>query len=62
MEKEEKKVIEHVENKPTEVMENPEATIKRLVNELTDMRSYLEKLSQDNQILRATIKALTQLL
>jgi hypothetical protein len=43
-------------------MENPEATIKRLVNELTDMRSYLEKLSQDNQILRATIKALTQLL
>jgi hypothetical protein len=62
MEKEEKKVIEPVENKPTEVMENPEATIKRLVNELTDMRSYLEKLSQDNQILRATIKALTQLL
>lgn len=50
-------------DKPTEaVMENPETTIKNLAIELSEARRTLEKFIQENQILRATVKALTQLL
>ena len=60
--------MKEVTDKPTEMepkteaMEDPQATIKRLVNELSEMRSYLEKIAQENQMLRATLKAVTQLL
>ena len=63
MDKEKKIQDQPTEMEPkTEVMEDPQATIKRLVNELSEMRSYLEKIAQENQVLRATIKAVTQLL
>lgn len=44
------------------VKENPEATIKRLEDELTNARAITEKALNENQILRASIKALASLL
>lgn len=44
------------------VEENPDAIIKRLTAELTEVRKLAEKAISENQILRATIKAVTQLL
>ena len=50
-------------DQPTEtVMENPEAVIKRLTAELMEVRKLAEKALSENQILRATLKAVTQLL
>ena len=58
--------MKEVMDKPTEpiseVMEDPQATIKRLVDELSEMRMFIDKLSQENKMLRATLKAVTQLL
>ena len=47
---------------PEEVQENPESIIKRLTAELHEVRKLAEKAISENQILRATIKAVTQLL
>lgn len=44
------------------VRENPEATIKRLEEELIKARAFTEKIVNENQILRASIKALASLL
>ena len=45
-----------------QVQENPEATIKRLTEEKQQLIQYLEQTSKENQVLRATVKALSQLL
>jgi len=51
------------ENKPKEpVMENPETTIKNLQDENQQLRAIAEKAINENQILRATVKALSNLL
>ena len=49
-------------NEPEAVQENPESVIKRLTAELHEVRKLAEKALSENQILRATIKAVTQLL
>lgn len=48
--------------KPTEVKEDPEATVRRLSEELEYFKQLAEKAIGEAQILRATIKAITQLL
>ena len=51
------------ENKPKEpVIENPEITIKNLKDENQQLRQVAEKALNENQILRATIKALSNLI
>ena len=62
MEKEEKKVVDQPTKEPCQVMEDPQATIKHLVAEIEEMRTYIDKLTKDNVVLRATLKAVTQLL
>ena len=48
---------------PTDnVMENPESTIKRLEQENAQLRQLAESTVKENQILRATVKAMSQLL
>lgn len=47
---------------PESVRENPDATIKRLQDELINTRAMTEKALNENQILRASIKALASLL
>ena len=46
----------------TQVQENPEAVIARLIDENTRLRKLVENSHNENQILRATVKALTQLI
>lgn len=48
--------------RPESARENPEATIKRLEEELTNAHAIKEKALNENQILRASIKALASLL
>ena len=51
------------ENKPKEpVKENPEVIIKNLQDENQQLRQVAEKALNENQILRATIKALSNLI
>ena len=47
---------------PEEVKENPDTTIKRLQDELNRTRQVAEQAINENQILRATVKALSQLI
>ena len=47
---------------PEEVKENPDTTIKRLQDELNRTRQIAEQAINENQILRATVKALSQLI
>ena len=47
---------------PNQIQEAPEATIKRLESELIQVRQVAETAIKENQILRATIKAITQLI
>ena len=47
---------------PEQVQETPETTIKRLESELIQVRQVAETALKENQILRATIKAITQLI
>lgn len=47
---------------PCHAMENPEAKIQRLEEELTKVRTLAEKTLNENQVLRASIKALASLL
>lgn len=50
-------------NIPTsEAKEAPEATIKNLQEENEKLKSMLQQLANENQILRATVKALSQLI
>lgn len=44
------------------VKENPESTIKRLEQENAQLRQLAESTVKENQILRATVKAMSQLL
>ena len=46
----------------TEVKEDPESTIKRLTVDNENLRKLAEKAIGEAQILRAAIKAITQLL
>jgi hypothetical protein len=51
--------------KPTstpQVQEAPETTIKRLEEQLMQVYTALENASQENKVLRATVKALSNLL
>ena len=50
------------ENKPEQVKENPETTINNLQEQLGQAYQMLEQYAKENKILRASIKALTQLL
>lgn len=51
------------ENKPVEeTEENPDTIIKRLADELNKTRQVAEQAINENQILRATVKALSQLI
>lgn len=51
------------DKQPTEqVQENPEAIIKRLTEEKQQLLEYLEQSSKENQILRATVRALSNLI
>lgn len=47
---------------PTVAEEAPESKIKRLESELTQVRQVAETAIKENQILRATVKALAQLI
>ena len=47
---------------PEEVKENPDTTIKRLQDELNRTRQVAEQAINENQILRATVRALSQLI
>lgn len=47
---------------PEEVKENPDTTIKKLQDELNRTRQVAEQAINENQILRATVKALSQLI
>lgn len=47
---------------PEQVQEAPESVIKRLTVENADLRRLAEKAINENQILRATVKALSQLI
>ena len=47
---------------PEQVQEAPEATIKRLEEQLMQVYAALENASQENKVLRATVKALSNLL
>jgi hypothetical protein len=47
---------------PEQVQEAPETTIKRLEEQLMQAYTALENASQENKVLRATIKALSQLI
>ena len=50
-------------NKSTEsVQENPEQTIKNLEHDLQQMSQTAQKLIAENEILRAIIKAMAQLI
>ncbi len=49
-------------NQPEPVQEAPESVIKRLTEENNNLRVLAEKSVKENQILRATIKALSQLI
>lgn len=50
-------------NIPTsEAKEAPETTIKNLQEENEKLKSMLQQLANENQILRATVKALSQLI
>ena len=51
---------QNIEN--NQVKENPEAVIARLIDENTRLRKIVENSHNENQILRATVKALTQLI
>ena len=51
---------QNIEN--NQVQENPEAVIARLIDENTRLRKIVENSHNENQILRATVKALTQLI
>lgn len=47
---------------PEEIKEDPDTTIKRLQDELNRTRQVAEQAINENQILRATVKALSQLI
>lgn len=49
-------------SQPTEVQEAPESTIKRLTEDLAQVRRVAENAINENQILKATLKAIAQLL
>ena len=49
-------------NQPEEIQEAPESVIKRLQDELNRTRQVAEQAINENQILRATVKALSQLI
>ena len=58
-----KQNINEQENvQPEKVQENPETTIKRLEYELDQARQIAQQAINENQILRATVKALSQLI
>ena len=47
---------------PEQVQEAPESVIKRLTDENAQLKQLAEKAINENQILRATVKALSQLI
>lgn len=47
---------------PEEIKEDPDTTIKRLQDELNRTRQVAEQAINENQILRATVRALSQLI
>lgn len=49
-------------SEPTKVQEAPESTIKRLSEENAQLRQLAEKALDENRMLRATVKALSQLI
>ena len=49
-------------SEPTKVQETPESTIKRLSEENAQLRQLAEKALDENRVLRATVKALSQLI
>lgn len=49
-------------NEPKQVQEAPEATIHHLQEQLGQAYQMLDQYAKENKILRASIKALTQLL
>lgn len=54
-----------MENKikePVKIKEDPEAVVKRLEEENQQLRALAEKAINENQILRATVKALSNLI
>lgn len=58
-----KQDINEQENvQPEKVQENPETIIKRLEYELDHTKQIAQQAINENQILRATIKALSQLI
>ena len=61
MEKEEKKTVKPVDNTPN-IMEDPQATIQHLKEDLAKVYAAYEDATKENQILRAVIKGLTSML
>ncbi len=58
-----KQDINEQENvQPEKVQENPETIIKRLEYELDQTKQVAQQAINENQILRATVKALSQLI
>lgn len=53
---------ENKTTKPETVEEDKEAIRERLVQENEQLKKYLEEVAKENQILRATVKAMSQLL
>lgn len=49
-------------NQPEQVQESPESVIKRLTEENNNLKRLAENAINENQILRATVKALSQLI
>lgn len=49
-------------NQPEQVQEAPESVIARLTEENNNLKRLAEKALNENQILRATVKALSQLI
>ena len=47
---------------PEQVQESPESVIKRLTEENNNLKRLAENAINENQILRATVKALSQLI
>ena len=49
-------------DQPEQVQEAPESVIKRLTEENNNLKRLAENAINENQILRATVKALSQLI
>ena len=55
-------IKEKVLDQPEQVQEAPESVIKRLTEENNNLKRLAENAINENQILRATVKALSQLI